>query len=231
MKFRVIIRDNLYNDIAETGLYSITNQQTQSQTRSVGNPCTVISATKMNVMYVGVDNPLSISVSGVHSSKISVQISQGSLVKQQGGSANEYLANPTTSGTATVTVFAEINGQRKNMGSMNFRVMMLPIPEAQIAKMNGGYIEKNVLISQQGIAAEMGRDFLFDLRYIVNQFAMVVQTAQGDLTFFSNGFGFTAEQRAAMQGLTKGQRVFFTNIKARGPVGVVDLKDIFFTIN
>jgi len=192
----------------------------------VGEPNAVISPTKMNVLYIAVDNPLSISVSGVPQEKVSVQISQGTIVKKSG---SEYEARPTTPGDATVTVFAEIDGQRKNMGSMQFRIKLLPTPIAKVAGRTGGSIERNVLASQPGVLADL-EDFLFDLRYQVTQFTIGVQTTQGDRMLQSNSAGFTEEQRKLLNGLTKGQRVFFSGIKARGPDGVKDLRDINFTI-
>jgi hypothetical protein len=178
-------------------------------------------------MYIAVDNPLSISVSGVPAEKVSATISQGSLQKVKG---SEYIAKPTTSGEATVTVFAEIEGQRKNVGSMPFRIKMLPAPIAKVANKSGGNIDRNTLSAQQGVLADM-EDFLFDLTYRVTQFDITVVTPQGERAAKSSSAAFTAEQRALINGLTKGQRVFFGNIKASGPGGVRDLRDINFTIN
>jgi len=194
----------------------------------VGEAGAVISPTKMNVLYIAVDNPLSISVSGVPAEKVSATISQGSLEKIKG---SEYNARPTTSGEAIVTVFAEIEGQKKNMGSMPFRIKLLPTPIAKVAGKASGNVDKNTLAAQQGVLADM-EDFLFDLRYQVTQFDVGVTTSQGmNRSASSSSATFTAEQKSLLNGLTKGQRVFFTNIRAKGPDGTKDLRDISFTIN
>jgi len=181
----------------------------------------------MNVLYIAVDNPLSISVSGAPAEKVSATISQGTLSKIKG---SEYIAKPTTPGEATVTVFAEIEGQKKNMGSMTFRIKLLPTPIAKVAGKASGSIDKNTLVAQQGVLADM-EDFLFDLRYVVTQFTVGVTVQGMDKSETSNSAVFTPQQRQLLNGLTKGQRVFFTNIKARGPDGVKDMRDINFTIN
>ena len=116
------------------------------------------------------------------------------------------------------------------MGSMAFRVKLLPVPIAKVAGKTGGNIEKNVLLAQAGVSADL-EDFLFDLRYIVTQFTVGVSTEKGDKNVQSNSARFTPEQKELLTSLDNGARVFITNIKANGPNGVVDLRDIHFTIN
>jgi len=186
-----------------------------------------ISPVKMNVLYLGIDNPLSISISGVKDENVSAEINHGTLSKVSG---NEYIARPSRSGNATIEVFAEIDGQKEKIGSMEFRVKMMPVPIAKVAGKSGGNIEKTDLLSQTGVIVDM-ENFLFDLRYIITQFTVGVATDKGDRVLQSNSADFTPEQKALLTSLDKGTRVFFTNIKARGPAGVVDLRDIFFTIN
>jgi len=116
------------------------------------------------------------------------------------------------------------------MGDMEFRIKMLPTPEALVGGKPGGNIDKNTLAAQQGVLASMG-DFLFDLKYVVTQFDMTIMTSAGERSASSKSATFSADQKNLLNGLTKGQRVFFSNIKASGPDGIKGLKDIFFTIN
>jgi len=154
----------------------------------VGEAGAVISPTKMNVMYIGVDNPLSISVSGVPAEKVSASMTNGTLSKVRG---SEYTARPSSSGTASVSVFAEIEGSRKPMGSMEFRIKMLPMPEALVGGKSNGNIEKNLLLAQTGVQASMG-DFLFDLKYTVVSFDMTVVTPAGERSARSGSAAFSS---------------------------------------
>jgi len=185
-----------------------------------------ISPVKMNVLYLGIDNPLSISISGVPDEKVSVAISHGTISKVSG---NEYIARPAKTGDAKVEVFTEIDGQSYT-GIMEFRVKMLPIPIAKIAGKSGGNIEKADLLAQKGIIVDM-EDFLFDMRYTVTQFTVVVASDKGDRGSRSNSATFTSDQKELLNSLEKGTRVAFTDIRASGPNGVVDLRDIVFAIN
>ena len=84
---------------------------------------------------------------------------------------------------------------------------------------------------QQGVNAEMD-NFLFDLRFVVTQFNVMVNTPQGERNEPSTSAAFTQPQKNLINGLQRGQMVTFTNIKARGPAGnIVDLSDINFRIN
>ena len=194
----------------------------------VGESQTVISATKMNVLYIGVENPISISMTGVPMEKIMANISNGTITK----SGNEWIAKPATSGTARITASATIEGKPIS-NFQEYRVKMLPTPIAKIGGRAGGNIDKNVLIGQPGVNAEM-EDFLFDLRYQVTQFNVVAVTTQGEQAQSSTSPAFTDQQKRLINGLTKGQKLFVTGIKARlvgGSVPPVDLRDIVFTIN
>jgi gliding motility-associated protein GldM len=191
----------------------------------VGEASTVISATKMNVLYIGVPNPIEISMSGVPAERVTASMTNGSI-KKQGG---EWIASPSSAGNVRITASATVDG-RTITGFMYYRVKMLPTPIAKVGNKSGGSIAKNVLVSQQGILADM-EDFLFDLRYVVTQFNMVVVTPQGERNLQSNSAAFTAEQKSVLNGLTKNQKVFFSGIKAKGPDGVKDLRDIIFTVN
>jgi hypothetical protein len=176
-------------------------------------------------MYIGVENPIAATISGVPSDKIQFSVSQGTFTKVGG----EYLVKPTTAGNATVKVWANVDG--KTIGNeMVFRVRMLPTPIAKVGGKSGGGIDKNVLAAQSGILADMG-DFLFDLKYVVSEFQMTVLLRDGEKTLRSTSPAFTSEQKALINSLTKGQRVIFDGIKAKGPDGIRDLLGINLQIN
>ena len=191
----------------------------------VGESQTVIAADKMNVLYIGLDNPISISMSGVGPDRISASMTNGSITR----SGNGWIAKPAASGTAKITASATLDGKPVS-GFQEYRVKMVPTAIAKIGGRAGGPIDKNVLVAQSGVNAEL-EDFLFDLRYVVTQFNVVAVTTAGEQAFSSTSAAFTEQQKTLLNRLTKGQKVFVTGIKARGPSGVQDLRDIVFTIN
>ena len=193
----------------------------------VGEPNAVISPTKMNVMYIGVENPLSISVSGVPGESVRATISQGTLTKV----GNEWIAKPTTVGNVTVTVTATVDGQTKVMGNPVFRVKQVPDPVAKVANRTGGRIDKATLVAQVAVLAALD-NFDFDMRFEVTSFTVSALVGQFAQNATATGARITDQQRQILNRLNRGNKVYFEDIKARGPDGSTrDLPAISLTID
>jgi len=190
----------------------------------VGEAAAVISPTKMNVFYIGVENPVEISVSGVPQEKIRALCNGGTLTKQGGG----YIVTPSPgSKTCEISVSAEINGVVQNMKTQTFRVKNLPTPIASVSGIVGKSATKGELASSQGLQAKMPPDFDFELRYDVTSFRVSVTGAGGyEKEEASRGAYFSDAQKTLFNGLRPGQRIFITDIKAKGPGGEMDLPTI-----
>ena len=57
-------------------------------------PTATVSATMMNVLYAGYDNPISISVPGVPGGQVQASIVNGNGILNRAG--NGYIAHPTS---------------------------------------------------------------------------------------------------------------------------------------
>ena len=193
----------------------------------VGEASAVISPTKMNVFYLGVDNPVDISISGVPREQMSATINNGTIVPE----GNGYIVRPATQGTAIVTVFANSNGQRRKMGEMNFRVKLVPTPSAKLAGKMGGLIDKSTLAAQIAIQADM-EGFDFDLKFQIQGFTLTVSQGEFVKEARSTSARLTDEQKTIIRSLNKGQKVYIDNILAVGPGNrQVELNPIIFKIN
>ncbi len=182
----------------------------------VAEPIAVISPTKMNVFYLGVDNPVEISVAGIPGDKIFPSISNGNGAIRKNGKG--WVVNPRQIGTATVVVSAEIDKNRKSMGSMLFRVKQLPDPVAKVANRTRGGIDKNELAAQQVVIADL-ENFDFDTKFSVTEFTVFAKVRGFDRDEISHSNKITPAQRELIRSLNKGERVNFTDIKAIGPDG------------
>lgn len=193
----------------------------------VAEASAVISPTKMNVFYLGVDNPVDISVPGVPADKVKPSITNGNIAKSGKG----YIVRPRMLGNAFVSVQAEIDGKWKNMGNMEFRVKKVPDPVAKVAGRKGGLIDKNLLAAQLVVQADM-ENFDFDLKFQVTEFK--VSATQGGFLKdeISRSNRLTPAQLDIIRNLSKGQKVYFEDIKAVGPDGTVrDLATLVYKIN
>ena len=186
------------------------------QEYQVGKPSVTISPTKMNVFYLNIPNPISVSVPGIPSEQLTVSITNGKIEKRDGGYF-VYPAKEDINGKNTkVVVDAKINGATRNMGSMVFRVKRVPDPVATIAEKNGGILRKEDLLAEQGIFASLV-DFDFDLKFVVTQFDVTITGAGGyNNTWSSKNNRFTAEQKQQFANLQAGSIIYFDNIVAHG---------------
>jgi len=192
-------------------------------------PNVVIAATKMNVLYLGVDNPLDISIPGVPPDKVSATISKGSIKAVGSGS---YVAQPGA-GTPTceITVYADVDRRKQAMGTKTFRVKKVPPPFPKIIGVTGKSVEKNQLSASLGVIAEMPQDFDFELKYKVVGFKLSATIGGFLQEKESTSSRFTEEQKKIISNLRTGNQVAITDVKAVGPSGeVVELTDMVLKI-
>ncbi len=208
----------------------ITREFESTYTVSAANA--VISATKMNVFYRGVDNPVSVSASGVPETAVRPRITAGRINRV---SAGDYIVRCGPKETkSTVSVYAEVDGKQSMMGQQLFRVENLPDPTATIAKRVGGKpviptgfrkgsgsMSLSELVSITELVA-IADNFLFDVQYEVTEFKVNVLGSGGvNLIEPSENSKFTGAQQTILRRMRPGQRVNIEDIKAIGPDGVV----------
>ncbi|NJK85037.1 MAG: hypothetical protein HC906_02740 [Bacteroidales bacterium] len=190
------------------------------------NKATVVTAVepvKMNVLYLGVDNPIRIAASGYDASELNVSIDNGTIT----GSMGEYVIQPKEKGSALVTIMVKDKVIQETM----FRVKIVPDPVAKIAGKKSGIISKTELLEQEGIEAVM-ENFDFDLNFEITEFS-VLAVIEGGFIYEqkSTSTKFTDAQKNIVQSLKKGHPVYIQDIKCKGPDGIVrSLSNINFKV-
>jgi gliding motility-associated protein GldM len=194
----------------------------------VAKPSMTVSPTKMNVFYMGLDNPVSISVPGISANNLIPTITNGTIQKGPDG----YLVRPDKVGVESkITVSAMIDGQSKVIGSTPFRVKKVPDPLAYVAGKIEGTISKTELLAQQGVLAKIP-DFDFEMKFTVQSF--VVSSTKGGFIVEkpTKGNRFNQEQIDLMKGLNPGNRLYIESIVVKGDDGLTrSLPSINFKIN
>lgn len=189
----------------------------------VMEPSATVSATMMNVLYAGIDNPMSISVPGVPSANVSATITNGTLSRTGDG----WVARPAKVGDdAVVTVTASLSGGApQNVASTTFRVRRLPDPTAYIAigtdryKGGGRMLPKAQLLGAQGLGAAID-DGMLDIDFRVVSFETNSYDSMGNLMVeLSNGSSFSERQKNQFRRLSRGKQFFISKIKVVGPDG------------
>lgn len=183
-----------------------------SATYMVAKPSAVVSPDKMNVLYIGVPNPLSVSAPGVPTSSINISIPGASV----NGSGGHYTARVSSIGEVKATVTGE---KGMVLGTSVFRVKRIPDPKPQFAGKSGGNTSAANLRAQDRVFAKL-ENFDFDAKFSVTRFTLlVVKPRQDAVIYSSSGAELTSAMRAAMNTVTPGTTVVFKDIIAVGPDG------------
>lgn len=179
----------------------------------VAKPALVVSPTKMNVLYIGVDNPIDISVPGVAAENLQPSLSGGTL----SGSRGSYIARVQSGTEATVNVSAKLGEGTKSMGSFKFRVKRVPDPVAYIAGKKGDQIiAKGELMTISGIMAKL-ENFDFDLNFVVTSFTLSGLVKGNIAEYKSTSNKLTPEMSNFLKMVGPGAKIYFEQIKAIGP--------------
>jgi len=185
-------------------------------------PALVVSATKMNVLYIGVPNPVDISVPGYAPELVTPSVSAGNSISPDPTKKGSYVLN-CTKGTkeANVSVSVKQGSTNKAMqGAVKFRVKNLPDPIAKVGGKESGVITKALLLASGGVAAVM-KDFDFDLRVTVASYTVALNVGGEFKTASATGYNFTGEITTLLQKVKNNGRVIFEDIKVRMPDGTV----------
>ncbi|GAB5551001.1 MAG: gliding motility protein GldM [Saprospiraceae bacterium] len=198
---------------------TLTNPTTQKQETytstfqyEVGRRSVAVSADKMNVMYIGVDNPISVSAAGVSSNELRVNGS-GAGIKLTKTSNGKYNARVSSMGAAKVTV----SGGGLTPTSFDFRAKRIPDPIARLAGEESGTLGNGVIRAQSGIFAELD-NFDFDAKCTIAGFTLVYQPPREDLAEVVNvGQAFTSASKGLINRAKPGDTYYFNNVRAKCP--------------
>lgn len=207
---------------------------------NVIEPMATISPTMMNVLYAGIDNPISISVPGVPMTALTATMTNGALTR----SGDHWIARPTKVGeNAQISVTASVDGHSQTVGSMTFRIRKLPDPTAYILMKDGAgnpvsykgapkRIGKAQLMAADGLSASVD-DGILDVAYSVVSFSTMFYDSMGNvIPEVSDGSKFSGRQKEQFRRLKNGQTFFISNIKAKGPDGITrDISPMQVTLN
>ncbi len=198
-----------------------------SQPYTVVEPSATVSATLMNMLYAGYQNPISVSVPGIPNNRINLSMTNGTLTKKDGGN---YVAVPSKVGEdVTFTVTAQNEGRQQEMGKFTFHVRKLPDPmgyleytdsKGNTTRFKGGRISKQAIVSAGGIGAAID-DGLLDISFRVLGFQTRFMDNMGNVVpEVSNSASFTANQLQRIRSLTRGKLFNISEIRVVGPDGI-----------
>jgi gliding motility-associated protein GldM len=185
----------------------------------VAPPALTVSPLKMNVFYIGVKNPVSISAPGIPMDKVITSISAGKLYKDP-KSKNYIVEVPKGKKKAVISAVANLGGKKLSLGQVEFRVKRVPTPTATVAGISDGQIDKNTLLAAGAVIPEM-KDFEFDLYFEIQKFTFGTIINGDWVQKRITGNQFNPEINKIIRNARPKQKVFIENIQAKGPDGTV----------
>lgn len=179
----------------------------------VGQRSVAVSLDKMNVFYIGVDNPISVSAAGVSSNEVKVSGSgSGITVSPNGG--GKYTVRVSTQGEATLTVSGGGASQ-----SFQYRVKRIPDPIPLLgAKHRSKAMGNGEFKAQSGIAAVL-ENFDFDVKCDVVGYEVTYLKKRADPSpeIPNAGVRFNEKVQSMVNAAGPGDQYFFDNVKAKCP--------------
>lgn len=166
-----------------------------------------ISADKMNVVYRGVSNPMTISFAGIADSKVSAS---GAGLKKASGTG-KYVMNPGKGRSVTINVRGSLPDGSPVSDKATFRIKDIPSPTGTIRGEDGNVSMQRNSLGIATIGAKLN-DFDFDLPLKVTSFKIKIP---GQPTITVGGTKLNARATGALRKAKRGDTVTIFDITAQ----------------
>lgn len=204
------------------------NTYSNTFTYEVGERSASVSADKMNVLYVGVDNPLSITAAGISSNELQVSASGAGINITKTGTG-KYNATVSQQGEAKIT----LSGGGLASTSYDFRTKIIPDPIPTLSGKHGGNMGNGEFKAQRALIPQL-ENFDFDARCEILSYTLfrIPKPGTGDPIANANQGGtFNAGSRSLIEKASPNDRYFFEDVRVKCPgwaggknVGTVSFK-------
>ncbi len=165
----------------------------------------LIAADKMNVVYRGVANPMSISIPGIPNNKV-----RASAPGLKSVSGSKYVMNPQQGRTVTITASGTLPDGQTVSSKSEFRIKDIPRPAGTVSKQPGTVKLPRTNLEIATIGA-MLEDFDFDLNLAVSGFKFKVP---GQPTVAVKGSKLDSRAKNALKRAKRGDAVQIFDVEA-----------------
>jgi gliding motility-associated protein GldM len=193
----------------------IFNYQLNSQNEN----SVVVSADKLNILYIGIDNPVSIAAPGILSDKLKVIINNGTI----SGSNGKYIVQPVSGSESIIEVSAEVKpGELKKVDSVVFKNKRIPDPSPCIGNNcnTSLYITKEELLKNTNLSVAL--NLPFDFKYEIMSFVFsYIGENKNKVDVAVTGNKFTQDIINSINKMNDGSELSIENIKVKFSDGSV----------
>ena len=164
----------------------------------------VISADKMNVVYRGVENPITISIPGIADNKVNA--SAPGLKRVRG---SKYSLSPRSGREVKINVTGTLPDGKKVSSISSFRIKDIPKPSGFFRGKTGDFTLPKSSLERGSVEARL-EDFDFDLPLKTTEFRF---RAPGQPSMVIKGDKLDTRAKNALSRIKNGQTVIISDIK------------------
>ena len=171
-------------------------------------PTVSVAADKMNLFYIGIDNPITVAMAGVPADKIKVSCENGETEDLGNG---HYNVRIKTVGKKIIKVEADGIAPKE----IEYRVKRIPDPMSKIGFLSGGAVSIGYFEHQKKISAQL-IGWPIEEKCVVQGFAMTIQGSD-PVEVVNEGEYFNATSLSLLEVIKSNDVVYFDNIKCKYP--------------
>ncbi len=177
------------------------------------NAVAVVAPLKMNVLYIGVDNPVNIAVGGYNCAALQVRVKGPGSITSIGEC--QYNITTTAPGQLAVQIYTMQDGKEKLLGENAFRVKRIPDPRPAFSNFYSGVITQAQLQQLTTVTA-MLQNFDFDAQCTIVEFNVTILPYKQNPSSQYNVPGtFPKELLDRIHALQSGDALFIDDIKVK----------------
>lgn len=197
----------------------VKSYKTELQYEGFSTPA-IVSASKMNVLYLGLENPISVSVPGFEPDKIQVSLSPASCGTLKRTGDGQYMAHivDRRSPKAKINVSVKMpDGSQRSLTPQEFRIKKVPKPYFNINAKVGGSMSVAEIGTIRRVNATMDPEFVFDgVTYKVTRYDYLYRNSRGSIIRGTvNGNRINNELKAATQNARRGDMLIISSVYAK----------------
>lgn len=187
---------------------------------TVSKSMAVVSAEKMNVLYVGVENPVSATAPGYQADQLNVRLRGPGSIKPR-NEAGKYTVEITDNKDIVIEVWGDTKerGVHK-IGEADFRGKNIPTPSVYVGNTSGGAIKVSEFRAASGIYA-LAENFDFEANFKIKSFELTYKKARQNNLIIEENKGGTFNETVLniVRNAGRGDRVWLDEIKIGVPDG------------
>jgi hypothetical protein len=221
------------NEVIETDIPEIdsTEELDQIEIDSINSHSVVFELTKQNIVYLGLENPVSIACVGIPNKSLLVKSSKGSQIIHLVGT--EYLISIKGDTydyprECKIEVFYLDDNKRKvKIGEKRFRVREIPKPKIALGNIDeDGFVEAKNLEKINFLFLFIPDMTLCGIKFIPTSYKIAFSiNNKPDEIFIGKSTDLNEDIKERLRNCKKGERIVVYDVKGKGPAGPFNLID------